>query len=78
MVKRPQSSMEAEAKKQQREQKESVRLPRANLCSSPPFQGSGRPYRDQETFLQKARREEMEVREMLEDLRRSIGLEGSL
>ena len=70
--------MEAQTEKQQRTEEEGLRLPRKELRSQPPFEGSRRPHRHKEALLQEARREEVEVREVLKALRRSIRLEGSL
>lgn len=70
--------MEAQAEEQTRsDQEEGVCLPRAELRASRPCTSPRRLNGDQETLLEEARREEMEVREVLEALCRPIRLESS-
>jgi len=53
--------MEAEAKEQQRGEKESLCLPGTLMRSPQPLKGSRGPHRNQETLLQKTWREEVEM-----------------
>ncbi|KAG6400821.1 hypothetical protein SASPL_137664 [Salvia splendens] len=75
---RAQSAVEAEAEEQQGESEEGLRLPGAVVPPPPPVPGAGRPHRNQEALLPETRREEVEVRKMLQDLRRSVRLESPL
>ena len=70
--------MEAQTKKQGRDgEEEGVCVPGGRVCAPRPLAGLGGPHRDQEAFLEEARWEEVEVREVLEAVRGSVGLESS-
>ena len=75
---RAQPSLEAEAKNKQRSKEASLCVSREDMCPSPPFKGPGRPNWDKEALLQKARWEEVEVREVLKALCCSVRLESTL
>lgn len=69
--------MEAQAKNDNRDEEAGLHLPRTDLCAPQPRPRIGRPYRDQKAFQQKAWREEVEMRQVLEEIRGAIGLEGA-
>jgi len=70
--------MEAEAENKQRGEEEGVCVSRAKLCASWPIKGPGGPNWDQEALLQKARWEEVEMWQVLQEVCSSIRLESSL
>lgn len=75
---RAQPTMETEAAEQQRRlTQEGVHLPRDQLCAPWPSTGTRRPYRDQETLQPQARGEEVEMREVLQEVCGSVRLEGA-
>lgn len=65
-----QPAVEAAAEEQQGGAEEGVPVPGAELRPPRPRPGPRRPHRNQEALLQKARREEVQVREMLQEIRR--------
>lgn len=69
--------METEAADDQRSKETSVCMSGEELRSSPSDKGTRRPYRNQETFLSETWREEVEVREMFQEICSSIRLESS-
>ena len=75
---RPQFALEAQAEDQQGAEAQGVPLPRAHLRPPRPVPRPRRPHRHQEALLPQARREEVEVREVLQALRRPVRLEGPL
>lgn len=70
--------MEAQATEQQRAEEARLCVPWKELRPQPPFQGSRRPNRNKEALLPETRREEVEVREVLKTVRRSVRLESPL
>jgi len=70
--------METEAENEQGDKEEGLCVPRSKLRSPRPFKGPGGPNWHQEALLQKARREEVEMRQMLQEVCCSIRLESSL
>ncbi|URE27015.1 Zinc finger protein [Musa troglodytarum] len=75
---RSQPPMEAEAENQQGAEEEGVRVPGEELRAPPPVEGARRPHRHQEALLPQARREEMEVRQVLQALRGAVRLQSPL
>ena len=70
--------MESQTKKQGGGcEKEGVRVSGGRVRAQRPLAGTGGPHWDQEALLEEARREEMEVREVLEAVCGSVGLESS-
>lgn len=69
--------MEAQAEDKQRSEEESLRVPGEDVCPPSPFKGSGGLNWDQEALLQEARREEVEVREVLKALCCAVRLEST-
>lgn len=74
---RPQPPVEAQAKDQQRGEEKGIHMPRKELRPQRPLASPGRFNRNQEAFLPKTWREKVEVREVLEEVCGSIGLESS-
>ena len=74
----PQPAVEAAAEVKQGGAKESVRVPRAHVRAPRPCQSFRGLDGDQEALLQEARREEVEMRQVLQEVRCSVRLEGAL
>ena len=72
-----QPSVEAKTKVQQRGEKEGLYLPWTNLRPPRPCKSTRRPHWHQKAFQQKARREEVEVWKVLQEIRSPIRLESS-
>jgi hypothetical protein len=75
---RAQPAVEAEAEEPQGDAAAGVPVPGADVRPPQPVAGAGRPHRDQEALLPEARREEVEVRQVQQALRRAVRLEGAL
>lgn len=74
---RSQLAVEAPAENDQGGTQAGLRVSRAFLRAPQPDEGSRRPHRHQEALLPEARREEVEVRAVLQEVRRAIRLEGA-
>uniref|UniRef100_A0A453CM67 Uncharacterized protein n=1 Tax=Aegilops tauschii subsp. strangulata TaxID=200361 RepID=A0A453CM67_AEGTS len=76
---RPQPAVEAEAEEPEPGAAPArVPVPGADVRPPRPVPRPGRPHRHQEALLPQARREEVEVRQVLQALRRAVRLEGAL
>uniref|UniRef100_A0A453E5P6 Uncharacterized protein n=1 Tax=Aegilops tauschii subsp. strangulata TaxID=200361 RepID=A0A453E5P6_AEGTS len=76
---RPQPPLEAQAAEPQRGgAQEGVRVPGARVRPPRPLPRARRPHRHQEALQPQARREEVEVRQVRQALRRAVRLEGPL
>ena len=75
---RAQPPLEAEAEEPQGGPAAGVPVPGADVRAPRPVPGAGRPHGHQEALLPQARREEVEVRQVQQALRRAVRLEGAL
>ncbi|KAL5654214.1 hypothetical protein ACJX0J_033533, partial [Zea mays] len=75
---RPQSPLEAPtAQRGEGAPEARLRVPREDVRPPQPVPRAGRPHRHQEALLPQARREEVEVRQVQQALRRAVRLEGA-
>ena len=74
---RPQPPLEAPAAQRQGAPEARVRVPGEDVRPPQPVPRAGRPHRHQEALLPQARREEVEVRQVQQALRRAVRLEGA-
>lgn len=74
---RAQPTVETPTEDKQGGEEEGVCVPGEELRAPRPGEGARRPHRGEEALQPEARGEEVEVREVLEEVCSSIGLEGS-
>ena len=70
--KRTQPALEAKAEDYKRTKTEGLSVPGAHMRPPRPIEGSRRPDWDQKALLEKARREEVEVRQVLQEVCRAV------